>query len=132
MVIHSLDLRERVVACYNAGNISLREVAERFMVNKNTANKWVNLFKSQGNLEAKKVGSKKTSQLEPYKEEVIRMVEENPDYTLAEYCEYCEEKMEVKVSESTMCRFLQQQNLSRKKKLSERVRQEQKRSSKSV
>jgi putative transposase len=132
MVTHSLDLRERVVACYNLGNISLREVADRFMINKNTANKWVNQFKQQGNLLPKKVGTQKTSQLEPYKQEVIKMVEEHPDYTLAEYCEYCDEKMEVRVSESTMCRYLQQQNLSRKKKLSERVKLEQKRNNKSV
>jgi len=37
-------------------------------------------------------------------------------YTLAEYCEYCLEKMGVGLSESAMCRFLQKENLTRKKK----------------
>jgi len=71
---------------------------------------------SKGNVKPKRVGSTRKSQLEEYKEEVKKMVAEYPDYTLVEYCEYCLEKMGVGLSESTICRFLQKENLTRKKR----------------
>lgn len=43
------------------------------------------------------------------------MVETHQDYTLAEYCEYWQDETGVRVSESTMCRFLQKQQLTVKK-----------------
>lgn len=116
MTIYSLDLRKKVVALYAAGDISIREIAKRFMINKSTVNEWLKLHREQGNLLPKRVGSTRKSQLEEYSEEVKRMVEEHPDYTLAEYCEYCLEKIGVGLSESAMCRFLQKEKLTRKKK----------------
>ena len=125
MTIYSLDLRERALALYNVGNLSIRKVAERLLINKSTVNEWIKLYREQGNVKPKRVGSTRKSQLEEYKEEVKKMVAEYPDYTLAEYCEYCLEKMGVGLSESAMCRFLQKENLTRKKKTL-RARQEQK------
>lgn len=116
MTTYSLDLRNRVIASYMTENLSIREVADRFMINKDTVNKWLKLYRDQGNVKPKRVGSTRKSQLEEYKEEVKRMVEEYPDYTLAEYCEYCLEKMGVELSQSAMCRFLQKEKLTRKKK----------------
>jgi putative transposase len=43
------------------------------------------------------------------------MVVEHPDYTLAEYCEYWQDKTGIRLSESAMCRFLQKQKLTVKK-----------------
>ena len=43
------------------------------------------------------------------------MVVEHPDYTLAEYCEYWQDKTGVRLSESAMCRFLHKQKLTVKK-----------------
>ncbi|MEB3188810.1 MAG: transposase, partial [Snowella sp.] len=105
MTIYSLDLRKKAVALYESGNMSIRKVAERLMVNKNTVNEWLKLYREQGNVQPKRVGSTRKSRLEDYKEEVKKMVAEYPDYTLAEYCEYCLEKMGVGLSESAMCRF---------------------------
>ena len=116
MTTYSLDLRERALALYNAENMSIRKVAERLMVNKSTVNEWLKLYREQGNVKPKRVGSTRKSQLEEYKEEVKRMVAEYPDYTLAEYREYCAEKMGVELSESAICRFLKKENLTRKKK----------------
>lgn len=116
MTIYSLDLRTRVVALYQSGDMSIRKIAEIFMLNKSTVNEWLKLYREQGDLKPKRVGSTRKSQLEEYAEEVKKMVEEHPDYTLAEYCEYCLEKMGVELSESAMCRFLKKQKLTRKKK----------------
>ncbi|QUS61648.1 hypothetical protein IQE94_06155 [Synechocystis sp. PCC 7339] len=48
-------------------------------------------------------------------EQAIAMVAEYPDYTLSEYCELWLEKTGIKISEPTMCRFLQTLRLTRKK-----------------
>ena len=74
MTIYSLDLRKKAVALYEAGNISMRKVAERLMVSKNTVNEWLKLYREQGNVQPKRVGSTRTSPLENYKEEVKKMV----------------------------------------------------------
>jgi putative transposase len=47
------------------------------------------------------------------------MVAEHPDYKLAEYCEYWEDKTGVRLSESAMCRFWQKQQLTVKKNYTE-------------
>jgi putative transposase len=44
MTIYSLDLRKKAVALYETGNMSIRKVAERLMVNKNTVNEWLKLY----------------------------------------------------------------------------------------
>ena len=85
-----------------------------FMVNSNAITFPILLV--IGNVKPKRVGSTRKSQLEDYKEEVKKMVAEYPDYTLAEYCEYCLEKMGVGLSKSAMCRFLQKENLTQKKR----------------
>src|SRR4028119_2508078 len=43
------------------------------------------------------------------------MIGEHPDYALAEYCEYWQNKIGVRLSESAMCRFLHKQKLTVKK-----------------
>ncbi len=50
-------------------------------------------------------------------QQIKEMVAEHPDYKLAEYCEYWEDKTGVRLSESAMCRFLQKQQITVKKKL---------------
>ena len=116
MTIYSLDLRERALALYIVEKLSIRKIAERLLINKSTVNEWLKLYREQGNVKPKRVGSTRKSQLEDYKEEVKKMVAEYPDYTLTEYCEYGLEKMGVGLSESAMCRFLQKENLTRKKR----------------
>ena len=57
----------------------------------------------------------KPSQLFGQEEKIKEMVVEHPDYTLAEYCEYWQDKTGVRLSESAMCRFLHKQKLTVKK-----------------
>ena len=45
MPTHSLDLRQRIVAAYQAGGTSIREVAKRFMVTKRTVHRLVQQYK---------------------------------------------------------------------------------------
>jgi transposase len=101
---YSLDMRQKIVNTYEAGNTSVRKVAERFQTKKRDRK----ITPSSG-----KRG--KPSQLFGQEEQIKEMVVEHPDYTLAEYCEYWQDKTGVRLSESAMCRFLQKQKLTVKK-----------------
>ena len=113
---YSLDLREKIISTYEAGNTSIRKVAERFQVSKNTVQSLVKRKQATGTLKPATATGGKASQLAGYEQEIAEMIETHQDYTLAEYCEYWQDKTGVRVSESTMCRFLQKQQLTVKKK----------------
>jgi putative transposase len=115
MTAYSLDLREKMVQAYTAGNTSLRKIAAQFRVSKNTVQDIVRKYQTDGSLEPLPARGGKPSQMEGYEAEIATMVSEHPDYTLAEYCEYWVEKTGIGVSESTMCRQLQRQKLTLKK-----------------
>jgi transposase len=115
---YSLDLREKIISTYEAGNTSIRKVAERFQVSKTTVQSLLKRKQVTGTLKPAKATGGKASQLTGYEQEIAQMVETHQDYTLAEYCEYWQDKTGVRVSESTMCRFLQKQQLTIKKNIS--------------
>ena len=112
---YSLDLREKIIRTYEAGNTSIRQVAERFQVSKNTVQSLLKRKQATGTVKPAPATGGKVSQLAGYEQEIAEMVETHRDYTLAEYCEYWQDKAGVRVSESTMCRFLQKQQLTIKK-----------------
>ena len=112
----SKDIREKIVSTYEEGNTSVRKVAERFKVSKNTVHKLVKQKRETGDISPKKASGGKPSQLAGRENEIVAMVEEHHDYTLSEYCELWEEKGGVRLSESTMCRFLGKLKLTLKKK----------------
>lgn len=117
---YSLDLREKIISTYEAGNTSIRQVAARFQVSKNTVQSLLKRKHTTGTLKPALATGGKASQLAGYEQEIAKMVEQHPDYTLAEYCEYWQDKTGVRVSESTMCRFLQKQQLTLKKNIPQR------------
>nr|RNJ64660.1 MAG: hypothetical protein EDM05_35325 [Leptolyngbya sp. IPPAS B-1204] len=117
---YSLDLREKIISTYEAGNTSIRQVAARFQVSKNTVQSLLKRKQATGTLKPAPATGGKTSQLAGFEQEIAEMVEQHQDYTLAEYCESWQEKTGVRVSESTMCRFLQKQQLTVKKNISQR------------
>lgn len=121
---YSIDLREKIISVYEAGNTSIRKVAARFKVSKNTVQELVKRKREQGTLQPKPATGGKPSQLSGYEHQIEEMVAEYPDYTLAEYCEYWEENTGVRLSESAMCRFLQKQQLTVKKNTQEQPRSE--------
>lgn len=112
----SKDIRERIVRAYEAGDTSIRKVAQRFSVSKNTVQKLVTQKRETGDISPQKARGGRPSQLAGCEKGIRAMVEEHNDYTLSEYCELWEERSGVRVSESTMCRFLGKLKLTRKKK----------------
>lgn len=69
-----------------------------------------------GDITPRKPGGAKPSQLVGMESVIIEMVAEHPDWTLQQYCDYLAAQTEITVSISVMCRFLQKQNLTLKKK----------------
>ena len=112
---YAVDLREKVVSTYYSGNISVRKLAVSFGVGKAFVQKMLKQYKAEGHINPGKQGTRKKAVLADSSDRLIALVKQYPA-TLAEYCEYWLESHKQVVSESMMCRALQQLNLSRKKK----------------
>jgi putative transposase len=115
---YSLDLRQKIVSAYQEGNTSIRKLAQRFMVSNGVVHRLVLQHRQMGSIAPKPARGGQPSQLIGRETEINQMVQDQPDLTLSEYCEVWEEKTGVRVSLSTMCRYLKSQDLTRKKTLS--------------
>lgn len=93
-----------------------RKIASRFDVSKAFVQRLLLLKRTQGHVEPQKQGGGMKSDLDNHKIELAQMVERYPDATLSEYCEYWGQNYDMWVSTSTMCRALQRQNLTQKKR----------------
>jgi transposase len=113
---YSVDFREKVVKAYERGDTSIRRLAARFDVSKAFIQRVLKQKKLTGHVQPKKQGGAMKSQLEKYSMQLAQMVENYPDLTLGEYCEYWGETYGLGLSTSTMCRALQKQQLTRKKR----------------
>lgn len=118
MKAYSIDLRQKIVNAYEEGNTSIRKVANRFGVAKSFVQKLLWSQKNQGHVEPRQQGGTLKGKLDGAEELLEKMVEEYPDATLLEYCEYWGTTYQQWVSTSTMCRALQKQQLTRKKRRS--------------
>jgi len=116
MKAYSIDLREKIVKTYLQGDTSVRKVAHRFGVAKSFVQKLLLMNKNQGHVKPnlKNIGNK--GKLDGCESQLAAMVEQNPDATLSEYCEYWGTTYSNWLSISTMCRALQKQKLTLKKK----------------
>ena len=134
---YSLDLREKVIDAVEKGDSSIRKVAQRFGVSKNFVQRLVTQKRTQGHVLPGKQGGSMVSPVMKYKAELIAIVEEQNDATLAEYCELLFNQTGLWVSQrpsrnrfrlasadlhsagqSTMCRTFQRVELPLKKNAS--------------
>lgn len=80
----SLDLRERVVAAVSGG-MSRRQAAERFGVSAASAIRWCARDSQAGSLAAKpRGGDRHSARIEAQSEQILALVDERDDITLAE------------------------------------------------
>ena len=113
-----MDLRQRIVAASEEEHLSIRKIAKRFAVNKNTVERLLKQKRTQGHLRPRQQGGAMTSPVLKYKEQLLTIVEEHPDATLAEYCEMLADETGFWVSVPTMCQTLKRLNRPRKKNAS--------------
>jgi transposase len=107
-----MDLRERVVAAVEAG--ATRQAAgDRFGVSDSTAIRWVQRWRSSGDIAAKRRGGG-TSPLEAHAALLLSLVAEQPDLTLDEWCVVLRERG-ISTSRVSVWRFFDRHEVSYKK-----------------
>lgn len=113
---YSLDLRKKIVATYEARNTSIREVAKQFQVATKTVQTLLKQYRETGDLNHKPLGSQIESPLEAYREKILEIATEHPDWALWQYCEEVAKQTGVSVTTGSMCRFFQRHNITVKKR----------------
>ncbi len=109
----SVDLRERVVGAVEEG-ASRREAAERFEVSVASAVRWFQAWQKEGSCTPKPRGGSR-SVLEDYAEDILALVEDHPDWTLAELVEAMG-KRRIPGSRSALGRFFERHAITVKRK----------------
>jgi transposase len=119
---YSLDLRHRVLAAYEAGEGSFRELAERFSVSLSFVRDLRRRVRETASAEPKPHGGGARPLLDAAgHERVRRLCAKHPDATVAQLCEFYEKRHRLRVNRSSMSRALARLELTRKKNSSTRV-----------
>ncbi len=115
MKAYSVDLRQKIVDAYEQQEGSQRELAQRFKVSPNFVRLLLKRHQTEGTIEPKSHTGGFDSKLANHLDLVKQLVEQDNDATLQELCTQLEQQAQIQVSPSTLCRTLQQLNLTRKK-----------------
>jgi transposase len=118
---YSDDLRERLTAAVASG-MSCNEAADVFSVAISTAVKWMQRLRDTGSSAAKPRGGS-TSPLEQHTERILAVIKERPDATLKEI-QAALRRQGIRTSQTALWRFLDRQNITRKKKTLHAAEQE--------
>jgi transposase len=109
---YSSDLRERVIEAVAEGS-TRREAAERFGVGVSSAVRWYQFWRIDGTIAARLCGGSR-SHLEDYAEEIVALIEEQPDRTLDEIVAAMH-KRRMPGSRTALVRFLNRHGITLKK-----------------
>lgn len=110
------DLRQRVVEAVDGG-MTRRGAADRFGVAASTAIKWVQRWRSTGSWSPRRLGGDRRShRIDAFREEILGLVAERPDLTLAEIAEHLKAQHGLGPALSTVHRFFQRHGVSYKKR----------------
>ena len=115
---HSIDLRQRIVKSYLAGEGSIRDIAKCFLVSPTTVQEYLKLYKQKGDLYPEEyVGGRKPAISNKQLSLVKALLEKQSDMTLTELCTVFEKKTGIKVSSTSMHRAIKKINWTYKKRL---------------
>jgi transposase len=111
----SNDLRYRVISAVDGG-MTRRAAAERFGVAASTAVRWVHQWRQTGSVEPRPQGGDyRSHRIEAHADEILALIEETPDMTLAEIAAHLEEAHGLRVAVSTVWRFFERRAITVKK-----------------
>ena len=111
---YSVDLRQRVLAAYDRGD-QTRQVAERFQVSPAWARRVKQRRNERGEVKPRPRGGARRIKID--RDELTRLVQQNPDATLAELRHH----LGVKCALSSLHKMLQKLSFSFKKRRSMRL-----------
>lgn len=118
---YSLDLRERVVAAYFAGQGTYEELAARYCVGEASVSRWLGRLRRTGNVVADPHGGGNPGLITDEQLPTLRaLVEKHRDATQYELCDVWLEAVGVDVSRSVIARALRRAGITRKKNASGR------------
>jgi transposase len=122
MKAYSNDLRRKIVAAYQRGHRSQREIAELFGVSPATVRNFVRRKRERGSPDALPCAGGAPARIDAEaRAELRRLIASSPDATLAEAREHLERESRVSVGLSAVCRALSKLGLPRKKSRSTQV-----------
>ena len=111
----SNDIRERLVSAVDSG-LTRRSAARRFGVAASTAIKWVDQWRRTGDVGPRpQGGDHRSHRIEAYSQEILALVEELPDITLAEITAHLDAGHRLTVAQSTVWRLLDRHGMTFKK-----------------
>jgi transposase len=111
----SADLRQRLV-CAVDGGMTRRAAAERFGVAASTAVRWVDQWHQTGSVQARpQGGDKRSHRIEVHADEILALIDEASDMTLAEIAAHLERSHGLRVAQSTVWRFFERRGITLKK-----------------
>ena len=111
-ISYSSDLRERVIEAVEVG-ASRREAAERFDVSVSSAIRWLQSWRKDRICAPKPRGGSRSA-LEAHAEEILALVDEQPDWTLDELI-VAMRKRRIPGSRSALWRFFTRHDITFKK-----------------
>jgi len=118
MLPYPKELRERVVAAVDQGELTIDEIANLFGVGPTFVKKMLKLHRAGDSLEPRHGGGPEPLLREKELALLRKEVKERPDATLDELQKALADQAQVTASLPTICRALQQLGLPRKKKVS--------------
>ena len=111
----SNDLRKRLIGAVAEG-ATRRAAAERFGVAASTAVKWVRRWRETGAANPRRQGGdKRSARIEAHAAEILRLVANTSDITLAEIAGHMQKVHSERFAPSTIWRFLDRQAQTFKK-----------------
>lgn len=111
----STDIRKRLVSAVDGG-MTRRSAAKRFGIAASTAIKWVEQWRRTGDIGPRpQGGDHRSHRLEGHAEEILELIDEKPDITLAEIAEHLDQVHGLKAAQSSVWRLLDRHGMTFKK-----------------
>ncbi|QBQ54319.1 helix-turn-helix domain-containing protein [Nitrosococcus wardiae] len=116
---YSNDLRQKLITCYEQGELSQEAVAKRFLVSVRTFKRWWKRYQERERIAPEPMGGWVEPKVDEAGGAQIRAwLKARPELTLVQLCERYERHFGVSMSRSAMDRALKRLNLTRKKRRS--------------
>lgn len=113
---YSLDLRQRVIAAYETGEVSQRQLAQQFSIALSTVQAWIQRKRRTGSIAPGTTGGSQSKLDAEAHAALTRLIQTQPDATLAEWTDALEAETGVSIHPSTLWRQARRLDLTRKKR----------------